>query len=347
MRFASILFYRWKKSGWTALVALIAPIYIFAALIVHCIYEQNVHQSTVAAYIRTTDPDYLLRALVRYPSRIDMRYVYERITADLRDQGTVKLNSYVSTITSHPLFKVAIDKAKNEACSLCGTKDARELIHPLVWIASILPEAEAHEEVNLTKRAYSLLADRPELDAKLQSIILQFYFVESAQRFQLISDLKRLLSQTQIRLAESEVAQVATDHLAVELLIDLARNKTCAHAEFDPVLALFEQIINARTSISGNSLQWLRPPDKMQLYQLFMAVSGEQDTEAKTIEAYREICDGTFYSRFKERLYDRKKEEGYYRASDWRKGTSLGPTEDGRPWKEYVLHTLAKENWRY
>lgn len=347
IRFIVARLYRWKKLGWAASVTLLAPICFVATLIVHCIHEQNIYQSTIAAYLKTREPEYLLRALSRYPSRSDARYAYERITGDLRHWETETLHSYVSTITTHPLFKVAIDKAKKDECSLCSTKDSRELVNPLVWIASILPEAESHTEVNQTMLAYNLLAERPESDAKLQAIIFQLYFVDDAQRPKLISDLRKLLSEGQISLTESEVAQVATDHLAIELLQKLARQKSCSDSEISEVLKLFERIINARTSIFGNALQWLRPPDKMALYHFFMALSGEHDTEADLAGAYGRICSGKFYSRFKKEIFERKKVEGYYMSSHWRRGTPLGPTEDGKSWMNYVLRTLSKENWRY
>ena len=344
--FVASLYLR-KQLGWVILITISLVMIGCTALVAYCIAAKFIHKERVKNYIDSGNEIHLLQALSHYPWRVDIRYAYERITSDIRHQGIPKLRSYVRNIVDHDMFDVAVERAKKRKCGICTTGDTRNLIDSVVWLASILPEAEPHEQNERTREAFALLDGNPNVDAKLFRLVMQLYFTEDAQLPSVVSDLRRTLDGHGVNLAKSEVAQVATDHLAGELLGNLFSQEQCGDSDTDEVLELYEQIINARTSLTDNSLVWLRPPDKMMIYHYFMSLSGELDDEAKMAHEYLNVCDPSFYSHFKSKIYDRKHKEGFHLSGHWRKGTPLGSTPNGSSWKEFVLNTLSEENWRY
>ena len=336
-----------KQLGWVMLIAISLAMIGCAALIAYCIAEKFIHKERVRNYINTGNEIHLLQALSHYPWRVDIRYAYERITSDIRHQGVPKLRSYVRKIVDHDMFDVAVERAKKSKCGLCTTGDTSNLIDAVVWLASILPEAEPHDQNERTREAFEILDGNLNVDAKLFRLVMQLYFTEDDQLPSVVSDLRRTLDSHGVNLAKSEVAQVATDHLAGELLRNLLGQKQCGDSDTDEILKLYEQIVNARTSLTDNALVWLRPPDKMMIYHYFMSLSGELDHESEMAYEHLNVCDPSFYFHFKTKIYDRKRKEGFYLPEHWRKGTPLGSTPNGSSWKEFVLNSLSEENWRY
>ena len=343
LRTIALFEFRLPRVGWLLLSASVLIPAAPSALIVYCIAMRIDYQSTLRAYLQKQQMEDLIQAIEQYPWRVDVRYIIERVSFEKRLDHKKKFRAYISEIVDQPSYEKAMTRVQSLECDYCTQQSTRGLISPLVWYASILPEAEENIESVRTKEAISVLTNSNHIQANLQRLAFETYLIEDEEmRSGVIEQLSAELDKQDVSMSTSEVAQIAADHLAGLML-----EQECSAENTTRILTQFERIVKARMSAKEDELRWLRPPHKIGLFQIYKYLNGDLTGEPEWATQLRGRCNGTFFSRLKTEVYEPQKMQGFYSEEHWHFGT-LGPVgSDPRGWRGFVLETLLNEDWRY
>ena len=104
-----------------------------------------------------SDISALRDAMAFSPWRLEARYLFEREAELQRIFGAEALHEFVSGFINDVAFTEAIRKVQKKGPPFCICDSGNELIHPIVWYASIIPEAERHLSTDQKLMAINLL----------------------------------------------------------------------------------------------------------------------------------------------------------------------------------------------
>ena len=352
--------------GWFVLGILTISLILPNLMIGYCVSHRIYYQRLIEKYLDSRDISYLRDAMAHSPWRLEARYLFERRTAGERVVGTDALHDLVNEFISDESkdFDAALAAVRNSGGHICLQANTRALTSPAVWYASVLPEAEAHNETAKKRRAVNLLTGHHQMDAKIQRLLLEISIVAIELRKTTASEkrvvktqgsnnvidaklatlavtLEQLILSRPESVSRSEVAQIAADRVA-QTTIENGCN-------IEKGVRWFERILEARElHLNSNELRWLRPPDKLALFHVFLYLSGEKDIEAQFARAFLASCDGRTKMEFENRIFRRKQNEVFQNRAAWRSNTPLGrPPEGFVTHQSFVKDALLHENWRY
>jgi hypothetical protein len=222
-----------------------------------------------------------------------------------------------------------------------GTPPQRWLSDPVVWYASLLPEAEGENETVLLKSAVAELAYRrprnkeyPQAYLWGTSLSLQLQMKDEGARNRLRSELIEFLYADKDALLRTlHEYQVACDIVAVSFLHD------CMHEDAD---YWFSRELQARerTSYEGYPL-WHRPPQKLVLYHIFVSYSNIDESGS---DLGRRTLDATkgcppYRATFEKKLL--KENSSMKSPEAWMKNTTLNAN------LESLVNSTLQMGWRY
>lgn len=324
-----------------------------ASVVVYSLVTRYRYDQLVSNLVRmesTQDPLAIRSAFVLLPWRTEAQILFERHAYKLRTQASiVALRKYVETFVRDAGVKVAVDRARMNtemSLSLQTSPDARWFNDPVVWYASLLPEAEDDDQTTFLEEAIRLLQDRGPPNAFPQAYLLRMSFelqlkkddsneVRKA-RNELIGFLKTDEDATYIT---SHEYQIASDALAASYIRECEAT-TAAH--------WFRNELEARRRSASNEGYALvhRPPQKLLLYHMFVSYSGVEESDSEVANRILDFTDGSskckpFRETFTKEFLQRPEYAEYKNRAPWMEHTILGTN----------LETLVRESlqlgWRY
>jgi hypothetical protein len=318
---------------------------IYAGLVIYSLVIHQYYSTLINRARVETNPDASIRrAFVLAPWRKEAQALFEKRAFNLRNPSdTLAFRNYLKDFVDDKDVKAAIQSAQSSrSVPFYLNKSADSTFNdPVVWYATLLPEAEGDESV-LIAQAISMLAARRTLEAQIQQSCFQLYLDWVAENHEAYkshaSQLQDLITQNR---NSQEIRSTHSYQVACDILGAFYIDEPCNLSES---AAWFQNVIESRKrlNVTRGGLLWPRPPEKLLLYYMFRSLGGLTGTEvdnAKYNYLDNEKCKG-LRQVFMENLatpYPEFKEE-----KAWREGTFLDDKFDTT-----IIESLETQGWRY
>ncbi|MFA5181394.1 MAG: hypothetical protein WC405_08750 [Syntrophales bacterium] len=326
-------------------IIMIASLY-GTILIVRCMYVRLEYKSLIYNCLTSegTCEENLRRAFVLNPWRIEAPLLIARkeylMTASHQDG---EFHKWVKTFCSHPDVKKAVDNAygwNTYHCCIAPISLPAVLQNPLLWYASLLPEADALHETAYKESSIAFLQTvlgKLDTETAAEATLLKLKIEMDIGRnrvIQLEEETKRAYSTR----AGSHYYQEAMDTLAQVCLLN---------HQVDEALKHFGELLEIRVTARTSADQvWLRRPNKLFLYQLFHFYrnsSHETGEMANYIKAMQ-IEQPEFDVRFRREFIEVSRFAAFGAASNdaWLDNTFLGNEGNRENIEKYL-----QKGWRF
>jgi hypothetical protein len=318
-----------------------------AARVVHCLVVRYRYTQLIATGL-SESPDRAMdaarRAFILVPWRREAQILIDAYGYRLRTDASMDaLRDFVSGFVNDDGVKPAIESALRKnglPLALEGAPPQRWLSDPVVWYASLLPEAEEGIDNDLLQKAIEELNYRnppgsfPQAYLLRTSLGLQLHIEDKDKRRQLRKDLITFLSADKdARLTTSHEYQVASDMIAVSFLHD------CMQEDANDWFAR-ELKARQRTSYDGYPL-WNRPPQKLVLYHMFVSYSNIDESGIDLGRRTLDASDGchSYRDNFQQGLL--RQNLTMKDPDAWMKNTTLNTN------LESLVNSTLQMGWRY
>jgi|SRR5262245_2410332 len=351
------------------LALLMLPIGAGAGVVVYCLHIRWSYTELIRKAMENEgtagSEENLRRAFVLLPWRKEAQILFER-SAWVKRPERQQFKAYVRDFTVHPEVRQAVEQAliRPQRGLALKEESSDTLADPVTWYASLLPEGEREGQLERRQEAVALLARKTgDVAADLQRLTLQLeladelfacnpdrawqlahfreYLTETEKYFTPLLDLLDPNQEPSANLSAQFAYQVAAD-LAASYYLKLG---LCEDAQL-----LFDGIMRARVhrQIMKESYLWLRPPEKLSLYHMFMTGGGnnlpkpgDPDYDAMSRAAALIHWCPKFKQQFSQNFL--KKYPEYAQSDKWR-GDSVVQSVAV---KDHVTNHLLNRNWRY
>lgn len=353
--------------------ATVSTIAIVHSLSVHYRYTRLIE----TAIQKTSDED-LRRAFVLQPWRKEAQVLFESRASVAAKTGNFR--DYVKGFVDDQDIAAAVERERiRESPPLTINTDVAGAYNdPVVWYASLLPQAEEESDSCRKEKAISILSSREQpgdVRAKLLKSVIHLNLVRlSKQDFEEDKDsdeLRQFLSgHSEPWIAKTHEYQLAWDTVGQNALsrcirateaqqqpgLDEAKRLQLAkdmELQLQHAIESFRQVLEARIAtkeqLSGGEPLWVRPPGHLLLRWIFKYSGSEgKDKDAKQIKENEGLdwgkCD-KFEDTFKKQVFEdpRYAQFGKTGESGWLQGTVL---EEGKA-VSYIRDTLLSAGWRF
>ncbi len=330
-----------------ALAFLMLVTSVQAAEVVYCLVVRYRYTQLIASGLNDSPDramDAVRQAFILVPWRKEAQILLEAHAYRLRTDASMSaLRHFIKGFVDYNGVNRAVQSTLRKSglpLPLEGVAPQRWLSDPVVWYASLLPEAEGENEDGLLKSAVAELAYRDPPDVFPQayllrtSLSLQLQIEDEEARHRLRRDLIEFLNKDEdARLTTLHEFQVACDMIAVSFLHD------CKHEDANDWFAR-ELQARERTSYEGYPV-WHRPPHKLILFHVFVSYSNIDESDSDLGRRTLDATDGcpAYRMSFEQRLL---KENPSMRAPDaWMKNTTLNAN------LESLVNSTLQMGWRY
>jgi hypothetical protein len=352
--------YGWSRPRRPEFLTALSIIFVLAGIgvgtVVYCSYIRYRYTALVNETLEKRSEDSLRRAFIQQPWRKEAQIIFEVYGAAVAANSTDNFRKFINRFISNPEVNQTIANEMNrKALPYCLNKDnVTALSDPVVWYASILPEAEEETDTKQKKEAIRILASRngpSDIEAKLLKKILEIAIsTDQAQIETFAAELNKLLTENNNYSSEAlHTYQVGWDTLAQLAIAKCiaakkANNSEVAQKAVDEAIFFFKRVMSIRAQLSNkNKSLWHRPPSKLALYQIFHYYSPTIKPEAaKAIDdAIFKPCP-EFKEAFEKNFKDKEEYHEYFSESIWLRGTVLNDE-----YITYIKDILMKNGWRY
>lgn len=331
---------RWKFSLFALIVVAVA-VGTFEGAILNCICIKESYSSLIRKYIESRDDRYLRKAFVLMPPRREAQLLISRHAwTQRRGQDNESLRNFIQGLFSSTKIMRAVESTPPLRRRIC-LQDTNLLRTPVVWYASVLPEADNGTQTDNKIKALSRVRQSTDPEALLLSSILKLEISQAKQintevsekeQRQVVKELKERLDRSDTKTKQSHFYQEGYDHLGQFAMLE--------QNDIKKALQAFKEVIDARERFRSDQL-WVRPPDKLALYHFFMIYSGktgEWTDIAKTILSSRKEFESAFVKTFVEgKLYSK-----YLDQETWLLGTLLD-----KQWAKKIEDEFINRGWSY
>jgi hypothetical protein len=342
-------FMRWRRAiALTMLFLLSVPALFFAGRIISGMVIRNYYTSLLNRAVEGSNQDEnIRRAFVLVPWRKEAQILFERRAWSLRDPADENqaFKKYVRAFVYSQDVRsavAAIQRDKGYPFFL-RAENSSALNDPVLWYASLLPEAELPGETKAKTEAIHYLSaadEKKNPDAKIQEVSLSMELrqgdVDKTEYLISMAKLRDLLeSYTSYKsVTASFPYQVGCDILAQHYIT----NNDAAEAN-----KWFRRVIEARKrqrTLTSDPI-WHRPPEKLMLYYMFVndvPLAGTEET-LKRARKLRDYC-APFKDGFEKEFL--KPYEDYKKPETWRVNTALDDKVI-----TYLKDILLNKGWKY
>jgi len=261
-------------------VGAVGAVRVLSALTLRYVYTSLIRTSLSQG--TAADPAGVARAFAMLPGRREAQILFERHAYTLRTQpGVLAMHAYVKNFVANPAVKAAVEAAASATQMPSALKDSPDpqwFYDPIVWYASVLPEAEDSSDTTLTRYAVQLLELRAPPETHPEA-----YLLRQSLELRLQQDDREAVRRIQKELT----AFVGTTREAsyfgtfeYELACDrLAASYVRACKPYEATY-WFQNELNARRQRNSNSGDTIfhRPAHKLLLYHLFMSYSHVEES---------------------------------------------------------------------
>ena len=304
--------------------------------IVYCVTTRARYARLIEEYsLDMNDPAPLADAFALVPWRTEARFLIERHAWLLRrDKGHDPFRSYVRSFVLSRQAAEALTRIGTRSHCFCVYHVDKNVIGPVEWFASMMPEGDREGEDKLCRQAIDLLKRTPGTQSEILRRTMEFDIAtDKNSTDRALSRIQTLLREPEEEAREDEFFQVGADHLAQADLADCSQNEA-----LDWFKTILE--IRMRARKGDHAIEWLRPPEKLLIYYMYLGFAGRTNPSVVEAMAVLDKCSG-FHEKFKTQIYD-----AYAPFKDpdaWTEGTPFDPN---LKMMEYVNNQLPK-GWRY
>jgi hypothetical protein len=350
------------------------------SIVIYCINQHRMYAELIRKAIETAPSsereEYIRRAFVQLPWRKEAQLLFERSAWSKRRERQ-KFENYIRAFTDDQVVQKAIEKdlsekkvrGKSNGGIALKTNSPDELSDPVIWYASLLPEGEIDGKYEKREKAVEYLiqktgnkiADLQRLSLQLELYDIKYtkstprwkedhrddYFTQTAAY---IEPLTKLLQEDQN--ASSHLSNYFSYQIACDL-VALYYLKLCQSEEASE---MFDLVMRIRkfSRPQQDEYPWYRPPEKLNLFHLFMTQGREKksnDSSIKIKENFEGLIEENleglmnecpeFKASFKENFLD--KYPDYIQRKSWEGNSDVLAPEATK----YITDKLLKRNWRY
>ncbi|HKR58158.1 MAG TPA: hypothetical protein VJS64_00390 [Pyrinomonadaceae bacterium] len=296
---------RYRAVSLTTLTLLFVVVSAGTAAVVYCLrIHQNYSNLIFKAMAMNDGPDRdetITRAFVLSPWRKEAQSLFERRAWTFRNNDMTAFREHIRKFVSRPDVKQAVLQASSfdELPLYFDTNSNSAFGDPVVWYASLLPEADEDKEYSFTQMAVAILSKNKtddDAEAKILLTVLRLGFAQREKRKknaseeervqkerlegEIVNELRGLLTQynTFKDAGATQTYQVGCDMLACYYIV---------HCQPKDASQWFDRELKARDhQQTATSLPlWQRPPEKLRLYHMFHMHKKASGTNVEAADA--------------------------------------------------------------
>ncbi len=306
-----------------------------------CILLRAHYTDHIETYLRNErTPDVLVKAFALMPGRAEARFLIELHAWRLRFDDDI-FHAYVRRFVSSPDAREGLRVASAGSHKSCTYHGDENVVAPLEWYAAFMPEGEGQSETDLLKAARALLTGHPGVQAETLALTFDIELGELSGgevgrsiRENAIAKLRRRMETAGEDARYGEFFQIGADRLGQAAL------ETC---NLDEAIRWFRAILEARRRVRSAeaTIVWLRPPEKLAIYQMYLALSNIRSPSVAQAVKLLDKCPD-FRGRFKAEIY-----EPYKAFKDLEVWTENTPFSNKLKPVNFVRTALLGKGWRY
>ncbi len=268
-----------RKGNTPFIVSLILANYFifdFSISASSCVYRSHVYRTKITDYMNNHNvPEkipVLLSAFEMFPSRPEAMILLSAKARDLRVSDRTKFHQFMKTLFENdgPLTRVlqnVLEKTNFEdnCLSLREKWPIENRLDPDVWILSVMPEADDKPNGKYSKlsvEGLKVISDHSPL-AKLFLLRLSLETTGDDKKY------KELLIEL-VEHSKNNLGEIQYTHFYQEALDAVAQDYMLKCDNVN-ALRVFSEVMEIRRGFANTPLRWLRPPDKLVLFNLVRA----------------------------------------------------------------------------
>lgn len=321
--------------------------------IVFCCLRIRQHYSDLISRAMAMDQgpaqDAVIRqAFVLQPWRREAQMLFERRAWFLRRDDTKGFRQHVRQFVSEADVKQAIASSSTRRdLPFYFDKDADSAFNdPILWYASLLPEADEGQQHAFEQMAVDILDARNATDDAEAKILRTYLLIgiairtnNEAAESEHVAELQGLLSQygSYQKVSATQTYQMGCDRLGSYNVMN------CRPEEASK---WFGRELDARSKeqLASDLPLWQRPPEKLVLYHMFLHEinsPGSNEQNATTLLQGNFGCEHPYEKDFEAAVFARY--PAYQKLPEWFKGTVLLDRSSFDP----IINRLLNRGWRY
>jgi len=341
----------------TALALLFVLVGTGTATVIYCFLIRQRYSDLINKAIAMKEgPDrdeVIRRAFVLVPWRKEAQSLFELRAWQLRRDDMIGFRKNIREFVTQTDVKRAVLSAPSyNNLPFYFDKNADSAFSdPVVWYASLLPEADEDKQHAFAEMAVSILSGKDansDAEAKILRTYLRLSFAQReknlASERERVGELLNLLNQYDNfkNVAATQTYQMGCDILACYYIV------SCQPKDASKWFGKELDARRRQQQTASDLPLWQRPPEKLRLYHMFLLVlsnmeaTGENTKIAKDLlqwDTYGE-CESSYEKEFKETIFNRN--PPFQNNEAWLKGTVL---EQGK--LNTLINTLLNRGWRY
>jgi hypothetical protein len=277
-----------KRTIWISLLILIFSFtYTFVGFIGYSMVKRKQYSDLIEKAISNeNDPTPLIEALAQEPWQKEAQFLTERYVRIKRRTDMNDYRSFIRFLISNPKIIEAIKSIKDKnSLPVYLVNDEATRNDPRVWFASLIAESKKGEADESVLEAINILANIDGTDAIVQRLYFDQYLLtqkinkninldESQKKF--IENTKQLESIVEdMDKPENSAAKSSYFYQLACDIVATSYTKICDFGVPDCTEKIFyyynKEIFARKDQLDRNPNIpiWIRPPDKLMLYQLF------------------------------------------------------------------------------
>ena len=315
---------------WPAGVAPLASILVSATLMAFAIsclngsWRRFAYTNLIDEYVNHKDPERLVDAFAREPWRREAQLLFERSAVKERSTSRQAFRLHMRRLADDPSVREAIDSS-GYAPPYYVVRNSPAVSDPILWFASILPEAYGGKEQSGRVEAVELLRKRMNCGADIQRLVLtipmQVGKVPSEVTDASIAELNHLAE----RCAETPDRQMRSYSYQIQLAYDLLGNYSVL-TDYEAAVSHFNKVlVHRRATVTEEHADW-RAPHKLMVFHMFRFYAGDIEqnpgdpmtSRAAVVLKYRaENAKVAFGEVFKREVFDHPANEDFRDTDRW------------------------------
>lgn len=338
-----------------SIIMVFVSLTLYSYGIVECLYFKDRYNFYVEKFASERLAEDAAKAFSIFPNRIEIHYLVSKHVDDIRKEKGGK-----QIFTSEYLREISFNDwkaAPKEASFLpwlrrfCGCVEKQNKADPILETALIAPDATAHDGTgqNYTEVAISKLQKiKSKNVSELYILILQSTLLNEAPEPKFISSLS---SKSLENYPDPRAREMTFEALSLLSMIPI---ENCAFdavkpdlAQIDEAIQQMQRLVSLRGELAGSFPEWVRPPEKMGVFSMFMTVFGTPPNKTHDLSSWRAKAECTeIFNAFEAHFSDKKFEKWRLREN-WLTGTIFERKYRGTEgFKAFAADSL-ENGWRF
>lgn len=346
----------------TIVVIVLAGLVFWEIYIIKCIYVRLQYKALITSYLdeikhdRTADK--LVKALKLAPQRIEAQLLLSRAAWPKRDPRTNAPDaSFINDLSNDPRISYTINSLLEAPKQSEYLTNEAPTADPVVWLASILPEADQMNKTMMRKKAIALLKNRSSVEAIILQTLIKLELV-SVDLSHAQTEMRREILVTQVETIKDKLEKLLKNrnkdgniyeiHFYQEIADKLGQVTYLLGNKQDYMVCLntvnfFKEVLDLREKqLLIQELPSMRPPEKLILYFIIRSTKATGEIFDRVRKIFLE--NPIFNKVFKDVIL--KEYSAYQDKERWFSGSMLDPNWENKYEKKLKEETL-NTGWRY